>query len=62
MTLFESEDVRYAWLNDAVCMTEGVIDPARGSSHFQVHLCINDLLAEPSSGPATLGRAAGSQP
>jgi hypothetical protein len=62
MTLFESEDVRYAWLNDAVCMTEGVIDPVRGSSQFQVHLCMNDLLGNPSGRPANSGSAAGPQP
>ena len=44
MTLFESEDDRYAWLNDTVCMTEGVIDPAKGTSHFVVNVCKNDLL------------------
>lgn len=43
MTRFESEDERYAWVNDKVCMTEGVIDPERLAAHFEVHLCENDL-------------------
>jgi hypothetical protein len=44
MTLFESEDDRYAWLNTLVCMTEGVIDPEAGTSHFEVYVCTNDLV------------------
>ena len=43
MTLFESEAADYAWLNNAVCMTEGVIDPEKLSTHFAVHLCTSDL-------------------
>lgn len=43
MTLFESEAPDYAWLNDVVCMTEGVVDPQRLSAHFEVHLCRSDL-------------------
>ncbi|MBA2559610.1 MAG: DUF3237 family protein [Propionibacteriales bacterium] len=44
MTLFESEDERYAWLNNKVCMTEGAIDPERATSHFEVHICESDLV------------------
>ena len=44
MTLFESEDERYAWLNDTVCIAEGAIDPVRFVSHFVVHLCYSDLV------------------
>jgi Protein of unknown function (DUF3237) len=44
MTLFESEDERYSWLNNAVCMTEGAIDPERGTAHFEVYICTNDLV------------------
>ena len=44
MTLFESEDERYSWLNDTVCMTEGAIDPVRGVSHFEVFICESDLV------------------
>jgi hypothetical protein len=43
MTLFESEAGNYAWLNNAVCMTEGAIDPVKLSTHFEVHLCISEL-------------------
>jgi hypothetical protein len=44
MTLFESEHERYSWLNSKLCMTEGVIDPRAGTSHFEVHICTNDLI------------------
>jgi hypothetical protein len=44
MTLFESEDERYSWLNDTVCMTEGAIDMARGISTFQVFRCESDVV------------------
>jgi Protein of unknown function (DUF3237) len=44
MTLFESEDERYSWLNKVVCMTEGVIDPEKGLSRFVVHVCESDLV------------------
>jgi hypothetical protein len=44
MTLFESEDERYSWLNDTVCMTEGAIDIARGVSAFQVFRCESDVV------------------
>jgi uncharacterized protein DUF3237 len=44
MTLFESEDSRYSWLNTAVCMTEGIIDPKTRISHFEVFTCTNDLV------------------
>ena len=44
MTLFESEDERYYWLNNTVCMTEGAINPAEGTAHFEVYLCQSDLV------------------
>jgi hypothetical protein len=40
MTVFESEDDRYSWLNNAVCMTEGAIDPERLVMHMEIHLCL----------------------
>ncbi len=40
MTLFESDDDRYSWLNNTVCMTEGAIDPERMVMHMEVHLCL----------------------
>jgi len=43
MTLFESEDERYAWLNNKVCMTEGAIDPRTGTMHLEVYTCESDL-------------------
>lgn len=43
MTLFESQDERYAWLNNEVCVAEGVIDPERLAAHFEVHVCQSDL-------------------
>jgi len=39
MTLFESEDDSYRWLNDTVCMTEGRIDPVAMVMHMEVALC-----------------------
>jgi hypothetical protein len=44
MTLFESQADRYSWLNATVCMTEGAIDPDKGTSHFEVFVCHNDLV------------------
>jgi hypothetical protein len=44
MTLFETEDQRYRWLNDTVCMTEGAIDPVRLVAHMEVHLCMPELV------------------
>ncbi len=43
MTLFESEDERYTWLNNKVCMTEGAIDPRTGTMHLEVYTCESDL-------------------
>jgi len=40
MVLLESEDDRYAWLNNTVCMAEGIIDD---TVHLVVHLCTNEL-------------------
>jgi hypothetical protein len=42
LALFESEDERYRWLNDTVCIAEGAIDPVRLVSHFVVHQCHSD--------------------
>ncbi len=44
MVLFESEDVRYRWLNDAVCVLEGVIDPEKLSMRSPVYVCLNELV------------------
>jgi hypothetical protein len=42
LTLFESEDDRYSWLNNTVCVAEGVIDPELLVAHLEVGLCISD--------------------
>src|SRR3954466_2994913 len=42
MTLFETDDERYRWLNHTVCMTEGAIDPVRLVMRMVVHLCLPD--------------------
>jgi|SRR5580704_6580285 hypothetical protein len=44
MTLFESEDERYAWLNNKVCMAEGTINPRTLTMHFEVYSCESDLI------------------
>lgn len=49
--LFETEDQRLHWLNDAVCVMEGKVDPQIGTGpsrgHMgaaRVYICINELL------------------
>jgi hypothetical protein len=44
MALFESENEQYSWLNDAVCMAEGAIDPQRAAANFVVFICQSDLV------------------
>ncbi len=44
MTLFESEDERYAWLNNKVCMAERTINPRTLTMHFEVYSCESDLI------------------
>ena len=43
MALFESEDERYSWLNNTVCMAEGVIDPETLVLHLEIHRCESEL-------------------
>jgi hypothetical protein len=43
--LFESADERYLWLNDALCVIEGVIDPQTMRIKFKVYACVNELIA-----------------
>ncbi|TMF68780.1 MAG: DUF3237 domain-containing protein [Chloroflexi bacterium] len=43
--LFESDDERYLWLNDAVCVIEGVIDAQTMRIKFNVYACVNELIA-----------------
>lgn len=37
--LFESEDGRYAWLNNAVCVGDGLIDPVALTTRISVFVC-----------------------
>lgn len=43
LVLLESEDDRYAWLNQAVCVGEGVIDPETMTMHLEVYRCVGEL-------------------
>ncbi|GAC1510458.1 MAG: hypothetical protein NVS1B3_13120 [Candidatus Dormibacteraceae bacterium] len=43
LTLFETADERYAWLNNTACIAEGVIDQATLVMHLDIHLCKSDL-------------------
>ncbi len=43
MTLFESADERYAWLNNTVCISEGVIVAETLVIHIEVNLCHSEL-------------------
>ncbi|HEV7127374.1 MAG TPA: DUF3237 family protein [Ktedonobacterales bacterium] len=47
--LFETEDARYRWLNDAFCVQEGKVafPIARGRGHLgsaRIYECVNELL------------------
>lgn len=44
MTLFESADERYSWLNNTVCIAEGVLDTATLVIHLEVNLCGSELV------------------
>jgi hypothetical protein len=43
---FEADDERYTWLNDAMCVVEGVIMADLGVIRFRVFECVNDFIAE----------------
>lgn len=43
-TLFETQDERYQWLNDVVCVLEGEIDPESGRMHSRIYACVNELV------------------
>ena len=43
MTLFESADERYSWLNNTVCISEGVVYPETLVIHIEVNLCTSEL-------------------
>jgi hypothetical protein len=40
---FTAEDERYAWLNDLVCVAEGVIVPAKNTIDIRVYAAVNEL-------------------
>ena len=47
---FMADDIRYQWLNDAVCVMEGKLDPTLAPGHGSlggspIYRLINDLLA-----------------
>ena len=42
---FESEAEGYSWLNDTVCVAEGVIDPATMSMRLRVYSLDNGLIS-----------------
>ena len=43
LVLLESEDGRYAWLNNAVCVGDGVISPETMTMHLDVFQCVSEL-------------------
>ena len=43
LVLLESEDGRYAWLNNAVCVGEGVISAEPMTMHLDVFQCVSEL-------------------
>jgi hypothetical protein len=40
---FEADDERYKWLNDAICVVEGVI-AGLGAISFRVFECVNEFI------------------
>ena len=42
--IFESDDERYAWVNRAICVAEGVVDPGSLRLVLGVHECVNEML------------------
>ena len=42
--MFTAEDERYAWLNDVVCVAEGVIVPAQNTIEIHVYAAVNELV------------------
>ena len=41
--LFETDEERYSWLNDAVCVLEGIISPVTGEMQARIYECIADM-------------------
>jgi len=44
--LLESDHDRYRWLNDQLCVVEGVIDPERLVMTAKAYVCVNELLLQ----------------
>jgi hypothetical protein len=47
--LFETDDARYRWLNDALCVQEGKVHPqiGQGRGHLgqaRIYVCVNELV------------------
>ena len=43
LVLLESEDGRYAWVNNAVCVGEGVISTETMAMHLDVFQCVSEI-------------------
>ncbi|MCI4347689.1 MAG: DUF3237 domain-containing protein [Thermoplasmata archaeon] len=41
--LLETEDERYKWLNNTVCVLEGTFDPKTMSMRANIYACVSDL-------------------
>ncbi len=41
--VFETDDERLRWLNDALCVLEGVVDPVRLLMSAKIYVCRNEL-------------------
>ena len=41
---FEAEDERLKWLNNVVCVGEGVIDAEKMRAYIGVYRCVNERL------------------
>ena len=44
LATFEAEDAAYSWLNNALCVAEGVIDVQTLRMHIKVYSCTNELI------------------
>jgi hypothetical protein len=45
--IFEAEAEPYRWLNDAVCVVEGVVDPVSLVMQARVYSCVHELVGAP---------------
>ena len=43
LVLLESEDERYAWLNNTVCVGDGLVSAATLTMHLEVFECVGEL-------------------